>query len=1531
MKYRVPTVSDKLYYLITNYLTKIGGIAWGGEYNNYWDNGGCQPAPQGSVTVEPAPSSGGGCGATPSPVQNGPQGGGGGCGGGGGGGGGAVCSNQLNQLFNQYLGRCADASGQSTWTGQCINQVIAGITGSAEYAGRGTPVSGGGCGGCNIRAVASPMQMALSGGGGCAPLTAEQVNQVYKQELGRCADASGKATFTGKTLAEVLSGITGSAEYVASHPCAAAATPTCFQSSMTYAPSWLDPKDYAANGFNAQGVKVCTVSKDSSPTAKALAGAKLISCTPGDDAHPQGTGVYLLPNGSQVIVCRASNEMTSATAPLSTYGKPCMTNKGYRGYTYTSSSLGCMNNPTPCQTICINGAKVPFLNKEYLVDPTKGAPVLRKCGAPITICEVSPLKSATGGFDQFMQSAMPMLAALVVSAVSAGTVDVEPEVMAMASEDAASMSLQGLSETQISQILEQSYNIGSDAASSIASASANAAPTVLETAATTAAPALETAATTAAPALETAATTTGLTGNATLNNILATAGKGALTGGAMGGIRGAISGGCVFKCAAYGAAMGGLGGGLGSFASPYLGTLGGQIVGGAGAGALGAGFTGRNILQGAGIGALGSGVAGATGSIFPGLPAPLTAALTSGALTSAMGGKFLTGAESGALGSIIGGGVSKYINPTTSVDAIKPDGQQTGTNNLDYQKQLSDYYSQKLPVEAYQNAINSGTPQSVAYNNYLNAMQSNSFPVNTTTGAPWNDTGSGLTTNISATPTTSDVSAIGSPISTPSTAQTVSFTDTLPTGGGENTGKFVTPEGGITYDVGNKGIVTLNPDGSVKLVNFDGTTQTLPPGDEATSAVLNAQKFGTKLIQDQYYSSLPTNDSYVPDIGSAAETRLNSVVSPGLATPSSPFGLGTLEGPNGVPSYSINRCEPYMQETGALLKTPVPSVFSDLMTQGGNAVRNWLASPANESAFNAIRNFAQMAANDPAFASSPEAISMMSKFGLANVATGIAAMGAGASVWATNFLQGNPAAMNQLGNTIWPDDTGLAANILKNAQPQPEVPERFAPIVPNPNVPPANPDPFNPRPAPATPAVPRPGPPANPEPFTPTPVEPTQPRVPGIPLTPILPSYPGAPTPEPAFPVEPAIQPGPITEPGTQPAPSEQPQKQPEPEPQKQTEPEPQKQTKPEPQTKIIPEPPFRFIDPISPIKPIDPINPINPIQPCTPFPPIPPEEPIVPPEITIPPIIPPLSVNPPNVPTSPTSPGKGPVNTPTPNIVKKKTGLGCYTPPTVKYPTAKTIHGKQVKLGLGGYNIPTEAFQQQLFNPQSLQEIQTAATGGLMKTKKFKTGGVSATSMPNPTSGVSCGAPGSTLSGTQVALPMSCVYSLPNDVYAAPFFNPQSLQQIQAAKCGGSIQHMFSGGSLDFPASQGLTHGRRFEFHQGLNPLTGLAPVGHAEGGDVHNPQFYSEGGLNNTYVKGEGDGTSDSIPAMLANGEFVIPADVVSSLGNGSNDSGAKVLDELLKTIRSHKRKADAKHLPPDSKGALGYLLEAKKKAKK
>jgi hypothetical protein len=104
------------------------------------------------------------------------------------------------------------------------------------------------------------------------------------------------------------------------------------------------------------------------------------------------------------------------------------------------------------------------------------------------------------------------------------------------------------------------------------------------------------------------------------------------------------------------------------------------------------------------------------------------------------------------------------------------------------------------------------------------------------------------------------------------------------------------------------------------------------------------------------------------------------------------------------------------------------------------------------------------------------------------------------------------------------------------------------------------------------------------------------------------------------------------------------------------------------------------------------------------------------------------------------------------------------------------------------------------------------------------------------------------------------------------------------------------------------------------------------AEGGQIgHNPQFFSEGGMGNRYVRGDGDGTSDSVPAMLASGEFVIPADVVSGLGNGDNDAGAHVLDQFMQAIRKHKRAADPSELPEDSKGPLSYLEEAMKKARK
>jgi hypothetical protein len=77
------------------------------------------------------------------------------------------------------------------------------------------------------------------------------------------------------------------------------------------------------------------------------------------------------------------------------------------------------------------------------------------------------------------------------------------------------------------------------------------------------------------------------------------------------------------------------------------------------------------------------------------------------------------------------------------------------------------------------------------------------------------------------------------------------------------------------------------------------------------------------------------------------------------------------------------------------------------------------------------------------------------------------------------------------------------------------------------------------------------------------------------------------------------------------------------------------------------------------------------------------------------------------------------------------------------------------------------------------------------------------------------------------------------------------------------------------------------------------------AKGGVMSGLGGYSDGGR---MLKGPGDGMSDSIPgvignrqpARLADGEFVVPADVVSHLGNGSTDAGAKKLYAMMDKIR-------------------------------
>jgi hypothetical protein len=78
--------------------------------------------------------------------------------------------------------------------------------------------------------------------------------------------------------------------------------------------------------------------------------------------------------------------------------------------------------------------------------------------------------------------------------------------------------------------------------------------------------------------------------------------------------------------------------------------------------------------------------------------------------------------------------------------------------------------------------------------------------------------------------------------------------------------------------------------------------------------------------------------------------------------------------------------------------------------------------------------------------------------------------------------------------------------------------------------------------------------------------------------------------------------------------------------------------------------------------------------------------------------------------------------------------------------------------------------------------------------------------------------------------------------------------------------------------------------------------------------------------FARGAGTGRSDEIDAKLSDGEYVIDAETVALLGDGSSKAGAQRLDQMRKQIRSHKGKALAKgKFSPDAKSPLSYVKGA------
>jgi len=177
---------------------------------------------------------------------------------------------------------------------------------------------------------------------------------------------------------------------------------------------------------------------------------------------------------------------------------------------------------------------------------------------------------------------------------------------------------------------------------------------------------------------------------------------------------------------------------------------------------------------------------------------------------------------------------------------------------------------------------------------------------------------------------------------------------------------------------------------------------------------------------------------------------------------------------------------------------------------------------------------------------------------------------------------------------------------------------------------------------------------------------------------------------------------------------------------------------------------------------------------------------------------------------------------------------------------------------------------------------------------------------------------------------PLSAMYRLQNPSFAnenttnptplstmsSPFYNYGKSQSIDDV-----LGLTMASGGLATPlmASGGLTGTRHGQYaHGGLStnviPHSGKMRVDFRSG----------------DAVTGEGDGQSDDIPAMLADGEFVFPADVVAAIGNGSTKAGSDKLYDMMHGIRAHVRSAKPKDLPPEIKSPLDFLKTKRKQAR-
>jgi hypothetical protein len=156
---------------------------------------------------------------------------------------------------------------------------------------------------------------------------------------------------------------------------------------------------------------------------------------------------------------------------------------------------------------------------------------------------------------------------------------------------------------------------------------------------------------------------------------------------------------------------------------------------------------------------------------------------------------------------------------------------------------------------------------------------------------------------------------------------------------------------------------------------------------------------------------------------------------------------------------------------------------------------------------------------------------------------------------------------------------------------------------------------------------------------------------------------------------------------------------------------------------------------------------------------------------------------------------------------------------------------------------------------------------------------------------------------GANTMYPMA---NMATSAFATPYQDPKSTNMMSAMNPSG-------GGTVDAMSGEPNMQGTRM-----------------ADGGisDAHyNLGGYSDGGR---LLRGPGDGVSDSIPATighkqparLADGEFVVPARIVSELGNGSTEAGARKLYAMMDRVQSARRQTVGKGRVAKNSRADKYL---------